>query len=59
MRQFSHLRFFIFLLILSITVNPLMAQQKEETFTVENYYKVKWGYAGELLICGKKIIIPC
>ena len=58
MRQFSHPRFFIFLLILSITVNPLMAQQKEETFTVENYYKVKWGYAGEFIDLWKKNHYP-
>jgi hypothetical protein len=25
------------------------AQQKDETFTIENYYKVKWGFADEFI----------
>jgi hypothetical protein len=28
---------------------PVFSQQKENSFTVENYYKVKWGYAEEFI----------
>lgn len=29
--------------------NPLKAQSTKEYFTIENYYKVKWGYAEEFI----------
>jgi hypothetical protein len=38
--------------------NTAIAQPKEETFTVENYYKVKWGYASEFIDLWKKNHYP-
>ena len=32
----------------------LSAQQTNEKFTIENYYKVKWGYANEFIELWKK-----
>ncbi len=37
--------FFIFL----FAGNLLFAQDKKEYFTIENYYKVKWGFADEFI----------
>lgn len=39
----------LFLLIAVLSGYSAMAQIKNEQFTVENYYKVKWGYAGEFI----------
>ena len=36
-------------LFVFFTCNTLYAQTKTEQFTVENYYKVKWGYADEFI----------
>jgi len=33
--------------------NPADAQAKPETVTIENYYKVKWGYADEFILLWK------
>ena len=47
------LKAFLFLVfavtVLSITTGKLYAQQKNESFTIENYYKVKWGFADEFI----------
>jgi len=39
--------FFFLVVILAISVNA--QTKKDEPFTVENYYKVKWGYADEFI----------
>lgn len=46
-------------LLLLFTVALVNAQsQANQTFTVENYYKVKWGYADEFLELYKKNHFP-
>ena len=42
-------RIFVILLFSFMTNNSLNAQQTDEKFTIENYYKVKWGYANEFI----------
>jgi len=37
---------------------PSFAQTTQETFTIENYYKVKWGYADEFITLYKKNHYP-
>ena len=32
-----------------LTVNFIHAQDKKDYFTIENYYKVKWGFADEFI----------
>jgi hypothetical protein len=39
--------FFFLVIILAISVNAQI--KKDEPFTIENYYKVKWGYADEFI----------
>ncbi|MEO5948580.1 MAG: hypothetical protein ABIP79_17325 [Chitinophagaceae bacterium] len=58
MRQFMQIRFIVVLLSIFITGNTAMAQPKEETFTVENYYKIKWGYANDFIDLWKKNHYP-
>ena len=58
MRQLFHLRFLSFAIFFLVAVAPLTAQPKEERFTVENYYKVKWGFAGEFIDLWKKNHFP-
>ena len=44
--------FFIYLVIAGITfIQPAMAQtaKSETAFTIENYYKTKWGFADEFI----------
>ena len=39
-----------FCLVLSIfTISLIYAQDKQDHFTIENYYKVKWGFAEEFI----------
>jgi hypothetical protein len=46
-------------LLLSISIHFSNAQEaKTETFTIENYYKAKWGYADEFLALYKKNHYP-
>jgi len=40
---------FIVITAISIIENNLYAQQKNESFTIENYYKAKWGFADEFI----------
>ena len=35
--------------IFILTINSLSAQDKSSQFIIENYYKVKWGYADEFI----------
>ncbi len=37
------------LLAFMIAANLINAQDKKDYFTIENYYKVKWGYADEFI----------
>lgn len=56
-RAYSIKLFFISMLLVSVR---LQAQQavKEEPFTIENYYRVKWGYADEFITLWKKNHYP-
>jgi hypothetical protein len=48
MRTGKFKSFFLFLVvILAMSVNA--QTKKDEPFTIENYYKVKWGYADEFI----------
>ncbi len=38
-----------FLAAFILAVNLLYAQDKKDYFTIENYYKVKWGFADEFI----------
>jgi len=54
MQQFRHLMVCAAIAFLASTTSILHAQPKTSAtpagyFTVENYYKVKWGYAGEFI----------
>src|SRR6478609_3030459 len=52
---------FFISIILIVSVNSLIAQgtkKTEEPFTIENYYKVKWGYADEFISLWKKNHYP-
>ena len=37
------------LIIFILAYNLLYAQDKKDQFTIENYYKAKWGYADEFI----------
>ena len=37
------------LVVLILTINFIYAQDKKDYFTIENYYKVKWGFAEEFI----------
>ncbi len=37
------------LVVFLLTINFVFAQDKSSYFTIENYYKVKWGYADEFI----------
>lgn len=46
-------------LLLSMLIADIVtAQNQAEPFTIENYYKVKWGYAGEFIDLWKKNHYP-
>ena len=40
---------FFFLVLFVLATNLVHAQDKKDYFTIENYYKVKWGYADEFI----------
>ena len=40
---------FLFLSLIVLLCGSLKAQVNKEYFTIENYYKVKWGYADEFI----------
>ena len=48
----------IVLLLLVVSAANCLAENTQETFTIENYYKVKWGYAEEFLSLYKKNHYP-
>ena len=39
----------ICLSVFILAINLIYAQDKKDYFTIENYYKVKWGYADEFI----------
>jgi hypothetical protein len=41
-----------------LLTNKTLAQNAQETFTIENYYKAKWGYADEFISLYKKNHFP-
>ena len=43
------LRYILMFTIFIIILQSLHAQNKKDYFTIENYYKVKWGYADEFI----------
>ena len=52
--------FLIALIISTAFSDPVNAQtgKKDESFTIENYYKIKWGYAEEFIDLWKKNHYP-
>ena len=40
---------FFFLVLFILAVNLVHAQDKKDYFIIENYYKVKWGFADEFI----------
>lgn len=58
MRQLMQPRFILILFSILMFGNTAMAQPKEETFTVENYYKIKWGYSNDFIELWKKNHYP-
>jgi len=49
----------LILVMMIITITSVTAQKPtDHTFTIENYYKVKWGYADEFLELYKKNHYP-
>lgn len=45
----SKFKLFSFLIITILATSLCANAQKDEPFTLENYYKVKWGYADEFI----------
>jgi hypothetical protein len=48
MKKIDSLKSF-FLLVFILAINLIYAQDKSSYFTIENYYKTKWGYADEFI----------
>lgn len=47
------------LLMVLVTVTAYPQTNADKTFTIENYYKVKWGYADEFLELYNVTITRC
>ena len=58
MHTISLSRFLVILVSFCVTSNSIMAQHKDELFTEESYYKIKWGYANEFIDLWKKNHYP-
>ena len=58
MNTFPLFRFLVILVSFCVTSNSIMAQHKDELFTEESYYKIKWGYANEFIELWKKNHYP-
>lgn len=54
----SHLFYSLFALTILLPATNVTAQQPANAFTIENYYKVKWGYAEEFISLWKKNHYP-
>ena len=48
MKKINLVKFF-FLVFLVLATNLVHAQDKKDYFIIENYYKVKWGFADEFI----------
>ena len=48
MKKLNLVKFF-FLLLFVLATNLVHAQDKKDYFIIENYYKVKWGFADEFI----------
>jgi len=48
MKKINLVKFF-FLVLFVLAANLVHAQDKKDYFTIENYYKVKWGFADEFI----------
>ena len=48
MKKINLVKFF-FLVLFILVVKLVYAQDKKDYFIIENYYKVKWGYADEFI----------
>lgn len=48
MKKINLVKFF-FLVLLVLAANLVHAQDKKDYFIIENYYKVKWGFADEFI----------
>ena len=48
MKKINLVKFF-FLVLFVLAANFVHAQDKKDYFTIENYYKVKWGFADEFI----------
>jgi len=58
MRYYTSLPIAAFFFSLLLTTKPVTAQAQEESFTVEYYYKIKWGYANDFIDLWKKNHYP-
>jgi len=48
MKKLNLVKFF-FLLLFVLATNLVQAQDRKDYFIIENYYKVKWGFADEFI----------
>lgn len=58
MHHFFKLQTILVAFFLLVIIKPVSAQSQEESFTVENYYKIKWGYANDFIDLWKKNHYP-
>jgi len=58
MLNFKLLANAILIFFMVLTTKATTAQPKEEPFTVEYYYKIKWGYANDFIDLWKKNHFP-
>src|SRR5258706_15251312 len=51
---------FVLMILITAAASPAKGQnnKKDESFTIENYYKVKWGFADEFIDLWKKNHYP-
>ena len=54
----SYKKFLFIFLLTSVSAILYAQKNNDETFIIENYYKVKWGYAEEFISLYKKNHYP-
>ena len=55
----SRFSFIVFIVAIAFTITAnAQGGKKDESFTIENYYKIKWGYAEEFVDLWKKNHYP-
>ena len=59
-KAFKNITYYFFLssFLLFVSTHSQSQTTKDEPFTIENYYKVKWGYADEFIDLWKKNHYP-